>query len=69
MGTLDYVVALFFLLIAYFGYLFKQVSGNTCGFFLAGRALPNWLAGISSISGNVSVMETLGLSGRAYVYV
>lgn len=69
MGTLDYVViALFFLLIVYFGYLFKQVSGNTRGFFLAGRSLPGWLAGISFISGNVSAMEILGLTGGAYVY-
>ena len=69
MSTLDYVViAAFFLLIVYFGYLFKQVSGNTRGFFLAGRSLPGWLAGISFISGNVSAMEILGLTGGAYVY-
>lgn len=69
MSSLDYVViGIFFLLIVYFGYLFKQVSGNTRGFFLAGRSLPGWLAGISFISGNVSAMEILGLTGGAYVY-
>lgn len=67
--VLDYIaIAVFFLLIVYFGYLFKQVSGNTRGFFLAGRSLPGWLAGISFISGNVSAMEILGLTGGAYVY-
>lgn len=69
MTPLDYsVIGIFFLLIIYFGYLFKQVSGNTRGFFLAGRSLPGWLAGISFISGNVSAMEILGLTGGAYVY-
>ena len=69
MTSLDYaVIAVFFLLIIYFGFLFKQVSGNTRGFFLAGRSLPGWLAGISFISGNVSAMEILGLTGGAYVY-
>ena len=69
MTPLDFVViGVFFALISYFGYLFKQVSGNTRGFFLAGRSLPGWLAGITFISGNVSAMEILGLTGGAYVY-
>lgn len=69
MSALDYIViGVFFALVIYFGYLFKQVAGNTRGFFLAGRSLPGWLAGISFISGNVSAMEILGLTGGAYVY-
>lgn len=69
MDTLDYVIiGVFFALVVYVGYLFKQVAGNTRGFFLAGRSLPGWLAGISFISGNVSAMEILGLTGGAYVY-
>lgn len=69
MSALDYVViAVFFALVVYFGYLFKQVAGNTRNFFLAGRSLPGWLAGISFISGNVSAMEVLGLTGGAYVF-
>lgn len=40
MSALDYVViAVFFALVVYFGYLFKQVAGNTRNFFLAGRSL------------------------------
>jgi uncharacterized sodium:solute symporter family permease YidK len=68
-NALDYIViGVFFALVIYFGYLFKQVAGNTRGFFLAGRSLPGWLAGISFVSGNVSAMEILGLTGGAYVY-
>lgn len=68
-GTLDFVVIiLFFILIVYFGYLFKQVARSTSMFFLAGRSLPAWLAGITFITGNVSEMEILGLTGGAYVY-
>ncbi len=62
------VIALFFALVVYFGYLFKQIAGSTQIFFLAGRSLPAWLAGITFITGNVSAMEILGLTGGAYVY-
>lgn len=69
MTWFDYAtIALFFGLIVYFGYLFRQVSGTTRKFFLADRALPGWLAGITFISGNVSAMEILGLAGGGFVY-
>ena len=69
LATLDFVIIVsFFVLIVYFGYLFKQVTGTTRKFFLADRSLPGWLAGITFISGNVSAMEILGLAGGAYVY-
>lgn len=69
MTALDYlVIGVFFGLVVYFGYLFKQVAGNTRNFFLAGRSLPGWLAGLSFISGNVSAMEVLGLTGGAYAF-
>ncbi len=65
----DYAtITLFFGLIVYFGYLFRQVSGTTRKFFLADRALPGWLAGITFISGNVSAMEILGLAGGGFAY-
>ena len=69
MTWFDYAtIILFFGLIVYFGYLFRQVSGTTRKFFLADRALPGWLAGITFISGNVSAMEILGLAGGGFVY-
>lgn len=52
MSALDFaLIGLFFLLIVCFGYLFKQVFGNTRGFFLAEPSLPGRLAEISLISG------------------
>ena len=69
MTGFDYfIIALFFVLIVYFGYVFKQVTGTTRKFFLADRSLPGWLAGITFISGNVSAMEILGLAGGGFVY-
>src|SRR5690606_13894948 len=46
----------------------RQVSGTTRKLFLADRALPGWLAGITFISDNVSAMEILGLAGGGFVY-
>lgn len=69
LGPLDFfIIGLFFVLLVYFSTLFKQIAGSTRVFFLAGRSLPAWLAGLTFITGNVSAMEILGLTGGAYVY-
>lgn len=67
--ALDYlIIVVFFVLVIYFSYLLKQVTGSTKMFFLAGRSLPGWLAGLTFITGNVSEMEILGLTGGGYVF-
>jgi SSS family solute:Na+ symporter len=50
------------------GFYLKQFAGTGEDFFMAGRKMTAWVAGLSFISANLSALETMGWSAQTYQY-
>ena len=69
MSLVDYViVAIYFILVLGIGFYLKKFAGTGEGFFMAGRKMTAWIAGLSFISANLSSLELIGWSAQAYQY-
>ncbi len=69
LGPLDLViVALYFAMVIGIGFYLKKYARTGEGFFMAGRQMTAWVAGLSFISANLSSLETMGWSAMAYQY-
>jgi len=66
---IDYVIiSLYFVVVLGIGLYLKQHASTGEDFFLAGRKMTAWIAGLSFISANLSSLETMGWSAMAYQY-
>ncbi len=69
LGSVDKViVALYFLVVLGIGFYLKKFASTGEEFFMAGRKMTAWIAGLSFISANLSSLETMGWSAMAYQY-
>ncbi len=69
MRPVDYViVAIYFLVVLGIGFYLKKFANTGEDFFMAGRKMTAWIAGLSFISANLSSLETMGWSAMAYQY-
>lgn len=69
MRPVDYViVAIYFLVVLGIGFYLKKFTNTGEDFFMAGRKMTAWIAGLSFISANLSSLETMGWSAMAYQY-
>lgn len=69
LGPLDLlIVALYFAAVIGIGVYLKRYATTGESFFLAGRKITAWVAGLSFISANLSSLETMGWSAMAYQY-
>ena len=69
MQPVDYViVAIYFLVVLGIGFYLKRFANTGEDFFMAGRKMTAWIAGLSFISANLSSLETMGWSAMAYQY-
>ena len=50
------------------GFYLKKFASTGEDFFMAGRKMTAWIAGLSFISANLSSLETMGWSAMAYQY-
>jgi SSS family solute:Na+ symporter len=68
-GTLDIVIiAIYFAVVLGIGIYLKKFVSTGEDFFMAGRKMTAWVAGLSFISANLSSLETMGWSAMAYQY-
>ena len=68
-GPLDYgIIAIYFVVVLGIGIYLKKFAGTGEDFFMAGRKMTAWIAGLSFISANLSSLETMGWSAMAYQY-
>jgi SSS family solute:Na+ symporter len=68
-GRLDYlIIAIYFIVVLGIGLYLKKYVSTGEDFFLAGRKMTAWIAGLSFISANLSSLETMGWSAMAYQY-
>jgi SSS family solute:Na+ symporter len=69
MSGVDYViVAIYFAVVLAIGFYLKRFATTGESFFMAGRKMTAWIAGLSFISANLSSLETMGWSAMAYQY-
>jgi solute:Na+ symporter, SSS family len=69
MSTLDMVVViLYFVVVLGIGLYLKKYTQTGDEFFMAGRKMTAWIAGLSFVSANLSSLETMGWSAMAYQY-
>src|SRR5580658_7043222 len=62
------VVAIYFVMVIWIGFYLKQKANTSEEFFMAGREMTAWIAGLSFVSANLGSLELMGWAGSAYQY-
>src|SRR5213595_4298149 len=62
------IIAFYFALVLGIGFYLKKFAKTGEDFFLAGREMTAWVAGLAFVSANLGSLELLGWSGSAYQY-
>ena len=62
------ILALYFVLVVFIGFYVRDSATTSEDFFLAGREMTAWIAGLSFVSANLGSLELMGWAGAAYQY-
>jgi SSS family solute:Na+ symporter len=62
------IIAIYFVVVLAIGFYLRKYTSTGEDFFMAGRKMTAWIAGLSFISANLSSLETMGWSAMAYQY-
>jgi SSS family solute:Na+ symporter len=62
------VIAIYFAIVIYIGFYLKGAANTSEEFFMAGREMTAWIAGLSFVSANLGSLELMGWAGSAYQY-
>lgn len=62
------IVAFYFALVLAIGLYLKQKANTSEDFFLAGREMTAWIAGLAFLSANLGALELMGWAAAAYQY-
>ncbi len=69
LSGVDYaIVAFYFALVLAIGWYLKGRANTGEDFFMAGREMTAWVAGLSFLSANLGALELMGWAGSAYQY-
>src|SRR5579862_4643104 len=67
--SVDYaIIVIYFIMVIGIGFYLKKYTQSGEDFFLAGREMTAWVAGLSFVSANLGTLELLGWAGNAYQY-
>src|SRR6201981_3797747 len=62
------VIAIYFVMVIWIGFYLKGQANTSEEFFMAGREMTAWIAGLSFLSANLGSLELLGWAGSSYQY-
>ncbi|MBB5327988.1 sodium:solute symporter family protein [Tunturiibacter gelidoferens] len=62
------ILVLYFVVVLLIGFYVKGSTRTSEEFFLAGREMTAWIAGLSFVSANLGSLELMGWAGAAYQY-
>ena len=62
------VIAIYFAMVIWIGFYLKKQANTSEEFFMAGREMTAWIAGLSFVSANLGSLELMGWAGSAYQY-
>src|SRR6201994_3137209 len=62
------ILVLYFAVVLFIGFYVKGSTNTSEEFFMAGREMTAWIAGLSFVSANMGSLELMGWAGSAYQY-
>ncbi len=62
------IIVFYFALVLAIGFILKKSSDTSEDFFMAGREMTAWVAGLAFLSANLGSLELMGWAGNAYKY-
>ena len=62
------VIAIYFAMVMWIGFYLKKRANTSEEFFMAGREMTAWIAGLSFVSANLGSLELMGWAGSTYQY-
>lgn len=69
LGTIDWaILALYLLFVLVIGWVSARRTNSGSDFFLAGRSIPAWVAGLAFISANLGAQEVIGMGASGAKY-
>jgi SSS family solute:Na+ symporter len=69
LGLIDWaIMALYFAFVLGIGYVLRNSVRTSSDFFLSGRSIPAWVAGLAFISANLGAQEVMGMAASGAKY-
>src|SRR5262250_653534 len=69
LAPIDYLVLIvYFAFVLGIGYALKRYMKTSTDFFLSGRAIPAWVAGLAFLSANLGAQEVIGMAASGAKY-
>jgi len=69
LATIDYVIlALYFAFVIGIGAALRRYTKSSTDFFLSGRSIPAWVAGLAFLSANLGAQEVIGMAASGAKY-
>jgi SSS family solute:Na+ symporter len=69
LGHVDWaIMAVYFSFVLGIGFVLRRQVTNTTDFFLSGRSIPAWIAGLAFISANLGAQEVMGMAASGAKY-
>src|SRR5579872_5842623 len=62
------IIGIYFLMVLGIGFYLRRYTRSGEDFFLAGREMTAWVAGLSFISANLGALELMGWAAASYQY-
>ncbi|MHB8054138.1 MAG: sodium:solute symporter family protein [Candidatus Aminicenantales bacterium] len=62
------IIAIYFLVVLTIGFYLKRFTKTGNDFFMAGREMTSWIAGLSFVAANLGALELMGWAASAYQY-
>ena len=69
LGAVDYAILItYFAFVLGIGWVLRRLVRNSEDFFIAGRSMPAWIAGLAFISANLGAQEVIGMAASGAKY-
>jgi SSS family solute:Na+ symporter len=69
LGGIDYLIlGIYFVFVVGIGFALKQYQRTSEDFFLSGRSIPAWIAGLAFLSANLGAQEVIGMAASGAKY-
>ena len=69
LGAIDYAILIvYFAFVLGIGLVLRRSVRNSEDFFLSGRAIPAWIAGLAFLSANLGAQEVIGMAASGAKY-
>ena len=62
------IIVFYFILVLSIGWYLQRHAGSSEDYFMAGREMTAWIAGLSFLSANLGALELMGWAGATYQY-